>query len=190
MISILTEPLPDCIEADGQKLPVLTDFRDWLRFLLLLSSDLPDHEKAAMLPLWLREPVPLTPAIVRGLTTFCEASALDPDPPETDADDPPPMRPPTWDWTIDGKFVLGDFRRYYHIDLLRPDSLHWWEFKALFLALPTESRSMERIGIRGTDLSKIQGKERKKHIAELQRRIALPFRVDADAIGDVFASMI
>lgn len=192
MISLLTEPLPDCIEADGRRLPIVTDFRDWLKFILLLGDkNLTDHMKAVMLPEWLITPQPLTRGIVEGLRYFCEAMPLEPDPPEgADGEADGTAKPPVWDWAFDAKYVLGDFRRYYGLDLLRTEYLHWWEFKALFLSLPTESRSMERIGIRGTDLSKIKDRNRQKAVAQMQRRIALPFRVDEDSIADVFASMM
>lgn len=192
MISLLTEPLPDSIQADGREHRILTDFRDWIRFLLLVSSDAPDIDKAAMLPLWLAEPVPLTRGIVEGLRGFCLARELSPDAAkkDDDEDEPPPHRPPTWDWTIDGKFVLGDFRRYYGLDLLRVEHLHWWEFRALFEALPGDSCSMQRINIRGKDLSKLRTKSEKQYYAELQRRLALPFEMDEDAIADVFAGMM
>lgn len=193
MISVLTDPLPCTIRADGQELEVLTDFRDWIRFLLLIGSELDAAEKASMLPLWLTEPRPLTAEIADGLRGFCLARELEPDDPGNDADeeDEEPVlqsRPPVWDWEVDGGFVLADFRRYYGIDLLHVDALHWWEFRALFSALPSDSRSMERIGIRGMDLSKIRDKSQRKYYAERQRRIALPFAVDDDVIGELFAN--
>lgn len=191
MISLLYEPLPEHIRADGKDLAVLTDFRDWLKFIDLVNDrTLDDRIKVAMLPEWLHDRVPATKEIVEGLRRFCLARELEPDTvadaPEEDA----APRPPTWDWNVDAMYVLGDFRRYYGIDLLHVDTLHWWEFKALFAALPPDSRSMERIGIRAMDLSKIQNKAQKRRYAEMQRRIALLFRMDEDAIGAVFANIM
>ena len=190
MISLLFEPLPECIEADGQELPVLTDFRAWLQFIGLVNDKtLSDVEKVAALRWWLEDERPVTRGIVEGLCRFCRAQELDPDKDEQDA---PEIgnKPPTWDWEIDAKFVLGDFRRYYDIDLLRVEYLHWWEFRALFAALPDDSRSFQRIGIRSMDLSEIKDKDAKRRYAEMQRRIALPFEMDDGAIGAVFAAMM
>lgn len=192
MISLLYEPLPCCIHADGREIPVLTDFRAWLQFLGLAGDKvLTAEDKAAALGWWLAEPAPVTREVVRGLCDFCKAAALEPDPDE-DVPEPeePEFCPPTWDWQIDGKYVLGDFRRYYGIDLLRVDYLHWWEFRALFAALPAESQSMHRIDIRGMDLSKIKDKDTRQHYRDMQRRIALPFEMDDEAIGAAFATMM
>lgn len=190
MISLLYEPLPECIEADGREIPVLTDFRAWLQFIGLMNDKtLSDAEKVAALHWWLVGEVPVTREIVRGLCNFCKAHQLEPEQDEP-SEPEPGCRPPTWDWEIDAQYVLGDFRRYYGIDLLCADYLHWWEFRALFSALPDDSRSFQRIGIRSMDLSKIKDKETKRRYAEMQRRIALPFEMDDGAIGAVFAAML
>ena len=191
MISLLFEPLPESIQADGREVRILTDFRAWIQFLELFGDkNIDDADKAAMLPHWLEEPQPLTREIVEGLCAFCRARELEPDPPDDDEPEDPESRPPRWDWSVDAKFVIGDFRRFYGIDLLRVEYLHWWEFRALFTALPEDSRSMQRIGIRSIDLSQIKDKTQRKRYADMQRRIALPFEMDDSAIGEVFAIMI
>lgn len=76
------------------------------------------------------------------------------------------------------------------MDLLRLGYLHWWEFKALFLALPPDSRVMDRIRLRSWDLSKEKNADRRREIAKAQRMIALPFALTDDMIGDVFASAL
>ena len=189
MISILYEPLPCTIRADGRELPVLTDFRAWLKFLGLVRDEvLTAEDKAAGLADWLLTPAPVTRGVVRGLCDFCKAGELEPDPTddEEEEEDPPPTRVPTWDWDVDARFVLADFRRFYAIDLLRTEYLHWWEFRALFSALPPESQSMHRIGVRAMDLSKIPDKRMRQQYRDMQRRIALPFVLDDFAIGDAF----
>lgn len=168
-------------------MPVLTGFREWLRFAALMQDpDCTPLEKWRLLPAWFLEPpAQLSAAMVYALRDFYEARALDPDAKKTAEKNSSPGKPPTFDWTVDAKFVLADFRRFYAMDLLRAE-LHWWEFRALFAALPPESMTMQRIDIRSTDLSRIPDKKRRAHLAELQRRIALPFRLDADAIAEVF----
>ena len=48
MISLLYEPLPDTIPADGAEIPILTDFRAWVQFIEMLGDKaLEPAEKAA-----------------------------------------------------------------------------------------------------------------------------------------------
>jgi len=189
MISLLYEPLPCSIEVGGREVGILTDFRAWLQFIgLMQDKELHDAEKVAALQNWLVEPEPVTGQIVEGLAAFCKASHLEPERPEPD--EGAGVRPPVFDWKIDAPFILGDFRRFYGMDLLRLGYLHWWEFKALFLALPPDSRVMDRIRLRSWDLSKEKNADRRREIAKAQRMIALPFALTDDMIGDVFASAL
>lgn len=190
MINILYEPFPDSITADGQIFRVPTDYREWLRFAdMLADQDLQPKEKAYLCCKWLDpEPEIVTESIVMALLGFYRADALHPEPPEPDEEDEPePPHPPYFDWKIDAAFLLGDFRHYYGIDLLT-DSLHWWKFRALFEALPDDSRCMKRIAYRSADLNKIRDKYERARIARIQKQIALPYELDDAAIGAIFAA--
>lgn len=192
MIHLLIEPLPETVEVGGRELPVLTDFREWLRFAALMQDrSLPGWEKLILLRGWFLEPPKaVTKDMVMALREFYEAKALEPDPLREEEDkEPAPLRPPTFDWEVDAGCVLADFRRFYGLDLLRVEYLHWWEFRALFSALPPDGSVKERIRIRGWDLSKERNPERRSAIRREQARIALPFHVDENAIAAVFAAI-
>lgn len=187
MIDLLCDPLPETVEADGQEYPILTDFRDWLRFSgLIADKEVTPREKLLLLPEWLEEPVPLTGALTEALLGFWRARELEPEPlyPPEETDEAAP-RPPVFDWCIDARYVLGDFRRYYGIDLLSADYLHWWAFKSLFAALPDESMCQKRIAYRSCDLSQIKNRAERTRIARIQRQIALPYEYDDEMIGAV-----
>lgn len=194
MIHLLTDPLPEHIEADGQRFGVLTDFRDWLKFAeMLREKSLTTTEKAGCMIWWVDDPPErITAGFVDALLAFYRADALDmPRDDDQGDEDEAPSRPPTWDWKIDARYVVGDFRRYYSIDLLSIDYMHWWEFRALFSALPDDSTSKQRIYIRGRDLSKIKNKAERQQVAAMQKRIALPWEPDEDAFGEaLWESMI
>ncbi len=190
MINPLYEEFPESIEIDGTEYEILTDFREWIRFSDMLGDDdLSDEEKLYLMTNWLTEaPRKITAELVNALFTFFRADALNPDPAESgdeDEHEPPPKRPPVFDWKYDAKFLIGDFRRYYGINLLS-FNMHWWEFLCLFAALPEDSQCRKRIDIRSTDLSKIKDKERRNQIAAVQRIIALPFEMDDDDMAAVF----
>lgn len=191
MMNLFYEPLPECVPVGGSYYAILTDFRDWLMFGDMLKDDeLRPEDKLDLMREWFTEtPACITKEMYEALRDFCEAKALNRDEPdEQDAGEPEHLtRPPTFDWCIDAGVVIADFRRFYQIDLLRVEYLHWWEFLSLLWSLPDESQTFRRIGIRSTDLSKIRDADRKRAIAKAQLRIAIPFEMDDFAIGEAFS---
>ena len=192
MINPLYEEFPESIEIDGEEYGILTDFREWIRFSDMLGdNDLTDEEKLYLLTNWLTDdPRKITAELVNAVFSFYRADALNPDLVENDnendrEEESQPKRPPVFSWKYDAKFLIGDFRRYYGIDLLSAN-MHWWEFLCLFAALPEDSQCRKRIDIRSTDLSKIKDKERRNQIAAIQRIIALPFEMDDDDMAVIF----
>lgn len=185
MIHLLTDALPEHIEADGRRYSVLTDFRDWLRFSEMLHDrTLLPEEKAGCMVWWVDDPPErVTAGFVEAMLAFCRGDALDAEKSE-ESDEDAPARPPVFDWKVDARYAVGDFRRFYGMDLLRIEYLHWWELLALFTALPDESVCKQRIGYRACDLSRIRNKSEKQRIAAIQKRIALPWEPEEDTFGE------
>lgn len=189
MMNILYEPFPDSIEADGKEYKILTDFREWLGFIdMMADKSISAEERAYLCGMWLEhEQDRITAGMIAGLIGFLRADALEPDPQEPDDDEadaePELPKPPVLDFRIDAKYIIADFRRFYAIDLLRIEYLHWWEFLSLLRALPDDSMTMRRVGYRSTDLNQIPDKRQRARIAKIQREIALPFEFDDEMIG-------
>ena len=188
MMNILFEPFPDSISVDGTEYRILTDFREWLRFSEMISDGaITDEEKASLCGMWIDpEPKMITAGMITALYDFFHANELEYSPPSQEDDEeaePELPKPPILDFCIDAKFILGDFRRFYNIDLLHIDYLHWWEFLSLLRALPDESMTKRRIGYRSIDLNEIPDKRQRAQIAKIQRQIALPFEFDDEMIG-------
>lgn len=193
MINALYEPFPEEIRADGVSYPIETDFREWFRFGdMLADQELTKEEKLYLMTEWLYEtPEEITSELVNAVFGFYRADGLKPDLPEFDEDEEPeendqPKHPPVFDWKYDAAFILGDFRRYYGIDLLSIEYMHWWEFRCLFNALPDNSQCRIRIDCRSKDLSQIRNESERKRIAAIQRQIALPFEMDEDDMAAIF----
>lgn len=190
-MNLLYVPFPDFVTADGRTYTVPTDFREWLRFAdMLADAELSPEEKAYLCGKWLDpEPICITAEIVAALLAFYRADGLHPNPQEPDdgdeADDSP--RPPVFDWNADAAYLLGDFLHCYRIDLLTA-RLHWWHFRALFEALPDDSRCMKRMAYRSADLSQIRDKAERARIAKIQKQIALPHIFGDSEIADIFSA--
>lgn len=190
MINALYEPFPEEIEVDGIAYPIVTDFREWFRFAdMLADEELEKEEKLYLMTDWLLETTEnITSELVKAVFNFYKADDLKPDSPEADDEEETeqPKQPPVFDWKYDAAFIIGDFRRYYGIDLLSVEYMHWWEFRCLFDALPDDSQCQKRIAYRSTDLSQIKNEAERKRIARIQQQLALPFEMDEDDIAAVF----
>ena len=64
------------------------------------------------------------------------------------------------------------FQQAYGIDLTTA-KMHWWRFRALFAALPEDTRMFQILHARSVDLSRLEGAER-EHYARMKEMYALP----------------
>lgn len=187
MINLLYESFPESIEADRKCYPVRTDFRIWLKFADDLHDQNSDQELlAALTSLFTDQITCFSADLINEIFNFYRADGLnfkrefnDEEDDQADAIE----KPPVFDWKIDARYVLGDFRRFYQIDLTAVEHLHWWKFRALFDALPDNSQCMKRIAYRGADLSQIKNEAEKTRIRKIKQALALPFEMSDEAIG-------
>ncbi len=192
-MSLFYESFPEVVQVDGKEYPIVTDFREWIRFADMVSSrEIDEQEKVFLMMQWfLNPPKSMQKPQIDALFSFYRADDLELHPVKSEVDEnetPVIRKPPLFDWCIDAKFVLGDFRRYYNINLLTVKYLHWWEFRSLFNALPDDSNCQKRIAYRATDLSKIKDKSERKRIAKIQREIAIPYLTEEEEeyqLGDM-----
>ncbi len=78
-----------------------------------------------------------------------------------------------FDFEEDAPYIVGAFLSEYKLDLTSEAVyLHWWQFMALFLALPDDTPMMKRMCDRNIDLSKLKG-ETRKYYEQRQRAVAL-----------------
>lgn len=195
MINALYEPFPETVSADGREYPVVTDFREWLKFADMMGDkELSSEEKILLLTDWfLKPPDCVTQELVKAVFDFYKAKSLDYEPDYNDDEeeppDEPPVRPPVFDWKIDSKYIIGDFRRYYGIDLLSEEYMHWWKFRCLFSALPDDSQCQKRIAYRSTDINQIKNEAERRRIMRIKQAIAIPFEYDEDMIGTTLAGL-
>ena len=189
MIHLLCEPLPDSVTADGNTYPVRTDFRIWLKFEDMLQNQ-EKFSPFVIIQSVLAKGVPnVSEALIDALYAFYHAEQLayhDDEAGEMQAETPQ-RKSLLFDWKFDAKFVLGDFRHCYQIDLITIEYLHWFEFCALFDALPEDARCMKRIAYRSADLNQIKDQNEKKRIRKLKRAVAIPHIMTDEEIGAEFA---
>lgn len=186
MMNPFLEPFPKSIRIDGREYPIVTNFREWIRFSAMLKdANLTENEKIVLMMNYVKNVKSVSTQLIDSVFAFYRADDLElrKSPIQNGGETYPHThlkKSPLFDWGIDAKFVLGDFRRFYQMDLIHIDYLHWWEFRCLFDALPDDSNCQKRIAYRATDLSKIKDKSERKRIAKIQREIAIPYLTEEE----------
>lgn len=192
MLNPLYEKFPDSVRISGRKYRIITDFREWIRFAdMICDKSLYPEEKLILLSAWfIDKPEVLTDEAVEALVSFYKAGQLEPDVPEDDEEPEEETvinTPPVFDWKIDARYIIGDFLRYYRIDLLTA-KMHWWHFRSLLAALPDDSQCKKRMAYRSVNIGDIKDSKERNRIARIQKSIAIPFELDDEDIGAVFGN--
>lgn len=79
-----------------------------------------------------------------------------------------------YSYEFDDEYIYSAFMEQYKIDLNSIKYLHWWKFKALFNSLNEKTQFVKIMGYRAMNLSKIKDKEMKSNYKKMQKLYALP----------------
>lgn len=152
MIDLRRDHLPDSFVVDGERYPIDTSFRTWLKIeesgrvdASIFTGDVPQGE-------W-RE----CAEEFRESKNPCPHGVSD-------------SGPKVLDLIKDGDYIVASFQQAYGIDLTSCD-MHWHRFLALLRGLPKDTKLSEIIGYRGWK------KDRRKEDAifgELRKQWSLP----------------
>lgn len=188
MINILFEELPDAIEVSGKFYKIATDFRDWIAFFdMMADTELDQKQKMLTALAWFTDEIPQNiVGAYNALTDFASCSGTKRTSENSGKNNSPSV--PTLSWLYDSAYVLGAFRQVYGIDLIRIEYMHWWEFSALFEALPEDTPIKKRIAYRQIKISDIKDKERRKQVLKIKKAVAFPHEpVSAEKTGEIFS---
>lgn len=189
------EAFPDTVNIRGEEVPIITDFREYIRLLDMLKCDeLNVYQKMAILEDYFLDEIAIDDDAIDALTEFVvmDLDSKDKDSDKENSDENnsehPGSKKNLFSYAIDYPFILSGFLRDYGIDLETVEYLHWWKFRMLFDGLSEDTEIKQRIMYRGIDLSDIKDKDERKRIAKIQRKIQLPADALSDYdIGDAFA---
>ena len=186
------EEFPCVVYVHGEAIPIITDFREYIRLLdMLKCGELNAMQKASLLAQYFLCEMEIDKEAISALTEFVTM--------EVDSGKTSPMeeegRPDQhgsnkslFSYETDYPFILSGFLRDYGIDLESIDYLHWWKFRMLFDGLSEDTEIKQRIMYRGINLSDIKDKDERKRISRIQKRIRLPQEALTDYdIGNAFA---
>lgn len=193
-MNLFYEEYPKVLEIHGEYVPIITDFREYIRLLdMLKCKDLNDVQKIMILKEYFLKDISIDSEAIHALTDFVtmnmkeKESEQDPDGEEGEEQEETGKKN-LFSYEIDYPYILSGFLRDYGIDLETVNYLHWWKFRMLFDGLSEDTEIKQRIMYRGINLSEIKDKEERKRISKIQRSIQLPAEELTDyEIGNAFA---
>ena len=190
-MNLLYDPFPCAVELHGVDQKIVTDFKDWLRFIDMLRCDgLNQSEKAQMMmemylseiPNWqwgmAHEPL---------LRFFrMEEDTVEPKLNSEYVDKELVQPKQLYDFVFDAKYIISGFWQDYKIDLTETD-MHWWKFRILLDGLSSGTEFKQRVMYRNTNTANIKDVKERQRIQRIQRAIAIPQPAPSDyEIGDMF----
>ena len=155
----LHKPLPNTITVGGREFLVKTDFRYWLLFYEIIKQEKVTLNDLCFL---FENDVPMED-FSKELNEFFTN-------PNSTPKDNGSSGENVIDYIEDGEYIYSSFMYAYGIDLLA-ENLHWHQFKALVIGLPTNTIMGQIMGFRGY---KKDNKSFDKAQEELKRIWALP----------------
>lgn len=180
-MSLLAAAPQTDISVAGARVPIQTDYRASVAFeLMMCDPEIPDSDRALrMLEIYLpqfdwRADAPANDVqrvlldhvgdVIAQLLRFYLGGN-----PVPAAGKPAPR---VYDFGADGGYIVASFLQAYQIHLTA-QSLHWWEFRALFENLPEDTAVKKAIKYRTMKIDpKLPAAERKRYAA-LKRAYAL-----------------
>lgn len=179
-MNLLMDDLPYYVIVGGEEIPIVTDYRTGILFEQVLNDpDLSDDEKLrTVLQLYYGDLIfsLLTDMdrIQEALTNImwfyrCGSDKTA----ETDAGSDDPETDPPFSYEYDAAYIYAAFVEAYGIDLTK-NRLHWWQFRALFLALPENVQFCKIMSYRAMEIPAKMSKEKKKFYQRMKRIYKIP----------------
>lgn len=171
-MSILIDSLPTGYEFGGRVYEMRTDFRDWIRFeLLLTDEDIPVPDKTQSLIGMIFPVIPPDKKLLDHILWFYQCGKK---PPEVSGKKSGSKKQAAvYSFEHDDCYIYSAFMELYGIDLVEIPYLHWWKFKSMFLSLH-DCKITEIMGYRSEKITSKTPAYRKEFLTEVKKIYALP----------------
>lgn len=166
-MSLLTERLPERVEACGRSWSIDPDFRLMVELEHASSGEgLSPEALGDLLCRFYRNMVPPdAPAAVDALLWFYRCGE------EAAGVGGGSGRARVYDFDQDAEALYASFLTAFGMDLSK-ERVHWWQFRRLMFALPAETPFAQRIHYRTADTASM-GKEQKRHYQKMKAHYAV-----------------
>ena len=172
--NMLLDRLP---QFTKQGLKIRTDFRESIKFELLMQDSKITEKEKIMLALKLYyydiSKIKDIKLAINEILWFYRCGKEIQQQKESKKDEAKAAKQ-IYSYEFDDEYIYSAFMEQYKIDLNSIKYLHWWKFKALFNSLNESTQFVKIMGYRAMNISKIKDKEMKLNYKKMQKIYALP----------------
>ena len=189
--NLLLNKLP---QYTPNKLRIRTDFRESIKFELLMQDNELDEDDKIKLALNLYyynlNDITDVKKAVEDIIWFYKGGKKEIENVDKEVKKSNSKDKQIYSYEFDAEYIYSAFMEQYNIDLNSIKYLHWWKFKALFNSLNENVLFSKIMGYRAIDLSKIKDKSMKKQYKKLQELYKLPDMMTEEEKEDDFAEAL
>lgn len=164
---------PKALIIGGKKYRIYTDYRVWMNFeeKLIKSDNISFLDIILLIFVSELPPVELFEEAVEQILWFyrCGKSAVNYSSGNSGKQ--------IFDYDFDAGYIFSAFLQQYKIDISEID-IHWWKFRALFLALPEDTEFVKIMGYRSISISSKMTAEEKAFYTKMKKLYAIPLPKD------------
>ena len=171
-MSLLIDALPSSYEYGGRVYELKTDFRDWIRFeLLLTDEDIPVPDKAPKLLEMIFPVIPPDEKLWDFILWFyrCGKKQQEASGKKSGAE----KQSAPYSFEYDDCYIYSSFKEIYGMDLTEIRYLHWWKFRGMFMSLH-DCKITEIMGYRTEKITSKTPADRKAFLTKVKKIYALP----------------
>lgn len=180
-MNILLDLLPETVEIGDVEYPINTDFRISILFELMMQDhSLSDEEKMveAIRLYYPKIPHDLEEAVEK-LVWFYRCGKTDKAKKQRESSEEEDTQERlVYSFEHDDRYIYAAFLSDYGIDLQDIENLHWWKFRAMFLALDDNCEFKKIMGYRSMKITSKMSQEQRAFYEKMQRIHALPVSED------------
>ena len=165
--NIILDRLPDRVEIGGKEYQIFSDFRTSILFETMMRSELSDKEKLTqMLHIYYPVVPKETGEAIKKIMWFYSCGKEQQENKKNRTKQEFQRHKVSYSFEQDAPYIYAACRKEYGINLqtIPSTDLHWWEFNALFDALPEECRIKKIMYWRTCDTAGMSKKEVKGSI--------------------------
>lgn len=173
-VNVLYEKFPQHVTVCGRRYRIITNFREWIKFIELIEDDaIRNHEKILLMMQWYIDIPTEYEEAIYALGQFLGGNENDIFLDDKNKAEQVGQISQAFSFTEDAECIYCAFLQCYGIELDTVAYMHWWKFKILFEGLPDNTEIKQRIQYRTINLSEIKDKEERKRIRKIKKQIVL-----------------